>query len=168
MNGVQQKQWHDAPLQRGPACDLTMGDLMWITEGMQHEPAGHRLHWDVSACAWILQSAANHWRIQFDNTLAVGVWGFGVGFFEATLKDSTSVISQSSWHHFHCTPHTVPDISRWLSPGFGIILPQKWQVEFSGPAQGRWVRRWANLSRKTLIDQVIRAPCLECTSLELN
>jgi hypothetical protein len=44
----------------GRACDLTMDDLMWITEGMQHGPAGHRLHWDVSACAWILQSAANH------------------------------------------------------------------------------------------------------------
>jgi hypothetical protein len=28
--------------------------------------------------------------------------------------------------------------------------------------------QYANVSKKTLIDQVIRAPCLKCTSLELT
>jgi hypothetical protein len=57
-NGVQQKQRHDAPLQRPAACDSTMEYSKWPTASLQ-QCSRSWTHWDDSACAWRLLSAAN-------------------------------------------------------------------------------------------------------------
>src|SRR5450756_3178870 len=55
VNGVQQKQRHDAAVQRSTACDSTMEYSKWPTESLQ-QCCWSWTHWDASACAWGLLS----------------------------------------------------------------------------------------------------------------
>ena len=80
-NGVQQKQRHDAPLQRSPACDSTMEYSKRPTARMQH-CCRSWTHWDDSACAWRLLSAANPLTEAFSLIIPciTTMWGLAAGF----------------------------------------------------------------------------------------
>jgi hypothetical protein len=80
-NGVQQKQRHDAPLQRSPACDSTMEYSKRPTARMQ-QCCRSWTHWDDSACAWRLLSAANQPTEAFSLIIPciTTMWGLAAGF----------------------------------------------------------------------------------------